>query len=68
MGQNMMTTSSLAQSMSIDSAFHAIPELQAIEVRRSATRRHLFRRTEPTTFQRCLAVHIHFASKVGALD
>jgi hypothetical protein len=56
--------------VSIGSAFHVMPALQAIEVRRPAkpTRRHLFRRAEPTTFQRCLAVHIHFASKVGALD
>jgi hypothetical protein len=66
----MMTTSSLAHAMSVNSAFHGIPALRAIEVPRPAkpTRRRLFRRAEPTTFQRCLAVHLHFASKVGALD
>jgi hypothetical protein len=34
--------------------------------------RHLlgrvFRREEPSTFQRCLAVHIHFASPRGGLS
>lgn len=27
-----------------------------------------FRRTQPTTFQRCLAVHMHFAKHASALD
>lgn len=27
-----------------------------------------FRRTQPTTFQRCLAVHMHFAQHASALD
>src|SRR5579883_25462 len=30
--------------------------------------RRLFRGTEPTTFHRCLAVHMHFAKHSGALD
>lgn len=29
--------------------------------------RHIFRRKEVTTFQRCLAVHIYYAARVGAL-
>jgi hypothetical protein len=29
--------------------------------------RHIFRRKEITTFQRCLAVHMYFAARVGAL-
>jgi hypothetical protein len=28
----------------------------------------LFRRPAPTTFQRCLAVHIHYAQRASALD
>jgi hypothetical protein len=28
----------------------------------------LFRRAQPTTFQRCLAVHMHFAQHPSALD
>ncbi len=28
----------------------------------------LFRRETPTTFQRCLAVHMHFAQHPSALD
>jgi hypothetical protein len=28
----------------------------------------LFQRPEPTTYQRCLAVHIHFARKPSALS
>jgi hypothetical protein len=28
----------------------------------------LFRRTQPTTYQRCLAVHMHFAQHPSALD
>jgi len=27
-----------------------------------------FRRAKPTTFQRCLAVHMHFAQHASALD
>lgn len=30
--------------------------------------RRLFKRKQPTAFQRCLAVHIHFASNKGALQ
>jgi hypothetical protein len=29
--------------------------------------RHIFRRREVTTFQRCLAVHIYYAARVGSL-
>lgn len=29
--------------------------------------RSLLGRGEPTTFQRCLAVHMHFAERTGAL-
>jgi hypothetical protein len=70
MGQNMITISSLAHTMSVNSAFYGMPALRAIEVSRPAKprRRRFFRRAEPTTFQRCLAVHLHFASKVGALE
>lgn len=66
----MITTSTLPHAMSVNFAFHAIPALRAIEVPRSAkaTRRRFFRRAEPTTFERCLAVHLYFASKVGAFD
>jgi hypothetical protein len=28
----------------------------------------LFRRPTPTTFHRCLAVHIHYAQRASALD
>jgi hypothetical protein len=28
----------------------------------------VFRRQEPSTFQRCLAIHIHFASPRGGLS
>ena len=30
--------------------------------------RGFFRRPQPTTFQRCLAVHMHFAQHASALD
>jgi len=30
--------------------------------------RGFFRRAQPTTFQRCLAVHMHFAQHASALD
>jgi hypothetical protein len=30
--------------------------------------RRLFSRPEPTTYQRCLAVHLHFASPRGGLS
>ncbi len=33
-----------------------------------APARGLFRRAQPTTFQRCLAVHMHFAQHPSALD
>lgn len=33
-----------------------------------ASGRGLFRRAQPTTFQRCLAVHMHFAQHPSALD
>jgi hypothetical protein len=53
----------------MNSAFHGMPALRAIEApRRAKPRRRFFRRAEPTTFQRCLAVHLYFASRVGALD
>ncbi len=38
---------------------------QPIVPRRSAG---LFRRRAPTTYQRCLAVHMHFAQHPSALD
>jgi hypothetical protein len=28
----------------------------------------IFQRTEPTTFQRCLAVHMHYARQPSALE
>jgi hypothetical protein len=56
--------------MSLNSAFYGMPALRALEAPRlvKPTRRRFFRRAEPTTFQRCLAVHLHFASSVGALN
>ena len=40
------------------------------EMRRAppAAPRRLFGAAEPTTFHRCLAVHMHFAKHSGALD
>jgi len=72
-GANMITTSSLAYVKSVNSAFHAMPALQAMDAPGLATptprrARRLFRRAEPTTFQRCLAVHLYFATMPGALD
>lgn len=49
------------------------PQCRPIAVAQSARRarrrflRHIFRRKEVTTFQRCLAVHMYYASRVGAL-
>jgi hypothetical protein len=69
----MITTGSLAYAKSVNSAFHAVPALRALEAQRltkpAARRtRRFFRRAEPTTFQRCLAVHLYFATSPGALD
>jgi hypothetical protein len=69
----MITTGSLAYAKSVNSAFHAMPDLGTIEapgLARPTPRRvrRLFRRAEPTTFQRCLAVHLYFATTPGALD
>jgi hypothetical protein len=69
----MITTSSLAYAKSVNSAFHAMPDLETVEtpaLARPTPRRGrgLFRRAEPTTFQRCFAVHLYFATMPGALD
>lgn len=44
---------------------------RASELERPARQRllrRLFRRSEPTTFQRCLAVHMHYAARNGVLQ
>jgi hypothetical protein len=69
----MITTGSLAYAKSVNSAFHAVPALRALEAPRlsmpeARRTRRFFRRAEPTTFQRCLAVHLYFATMPGALD
>ena len=43
------------------------PAPRALQPERRALGR-LFRRPAPTTFQRCLAVHIHYAQRASALD
>ena len=49
------------------------PQRRPVAASQSARRphrrflRHIFRRKEVTTFQRCLAVHMYYASRVGAL-
>ena len=43
------------------------PAPRAVQPERRTLRR-LFRRETPTTFQRCLAVHIHYAQRASALD
>ncbi len=45
----------------------AIPVAQPARRTRRRLLRHIFRRKEVTTFQRCLAVHIYYAARVGAL-
>ena len=46
----------------------------AVDVRRASSpdapprAQGFFRRAQPTTFQRCLAVHMHFAQHASALD
>jgi hypothetical protein len=69
----MITTGSLAYAKSVNSAFHAAPALRALDATRLTKltprrTRRLFRRAEPTTFQRCLAVHLYFATTPGALE
>jgi hypothetical protein len=69
----MITTGSLSYAKSVNSAFDAAPALRAMEapgLARPTPRRlrRLFRRDEPTTFQRCFAVHLYFATMPGALD
>jgi hypothetical protein len=67
----MMTTGTLAYAISVDSAFRGTPALRAIAAPLTKPpwrKRRFFRRAEPTTFQRCLAVHLYFASTVGTLD
>jgi hypothetical protein len=63
----MITTSTLAHTMSLNSASYGMRALEAPRLVKP-TRRRFFRWAEPTTFQRCLAVHLHFASSVGALN
>jgi hypothetical protein len=43
------------------------PEPRAVQPERRSLGR-LFRRETPSTFQRCLAVHMHFAQRASALD
>ncbi len=45
----------------------SVPDLRAAAPSRRRLGR-LFRRDTPTTFQRCLAVHMHFAQHPSALD
>jgi hypothetical protein len=44
-----------------------VPAPRSAQPERRALGR-LFRRQQPTTFHRCLAVHIHFAQRASALD
>lgn len=52
-------------------SMHAHPRAMKIAQPARRTRRrflrHIFRRKEVTTFQRCLAVHMYYAARVGAL-
>lgn len=49
------------------------PQRRALPVAQQARRprrrllRHIFRRKEVTTFQRCLAVHMYYAARVSSL-
>ncbi|MGO8919657.1 MAG: hypothetical protein ACLQJR_27475 [Stellaceae bacterium] len=45
----------------------ATPESRSVQPERRPLGR-LFRREAPSTFQRCLAVHMHFAQRASALD
>jgi hypothetical protein len=43
------------------------PEQRTVQPERRSLGR-LFRRETPSTFHRCLAVHMHFAQRASALD
>lgn len=43
------------------------PEPRAVQPARRSLGR-LFRRETPSTFHRCLAVHMHYAQRASALD
>jgi len=45
----------------------AAPTPRAVQPARRPLGR-LFRRAEPSTFHRCLAVHMHYAQRASALD
>ena len=43
------------------------PEPRVVQPKRRTLGR-LFRRSAPSTFHRCLAVHMHYAQRASALD
>ena len=44
------------------------PASRSVQPQRRALGRLFRREAQPTTFHRCLAVHIHFAQRASALD
>ena len=48
-------------------AVPAVPAPRAVQPERRPLGR-LFRRQAPSTFHRCLAVHMHYAQRASALD
>jgi hypothetical protein len=67
-----MSTATLAFQKSMQNGLRIIPERRP-EARRipappARPKRGLFRRAQPTAFQRCLALHMHSARPVSALD
>jgi hypothetical protein len=49
-------------------ARRAAPAPRAVQPERSPLGRLFRRNAPPTTFHRCLAVHIHYAQRASALD
>jgi hypothetical protein len=52
----------------VKSSRNAIASTRASSLEAPPRAQGFFRRAQPTTFQRCLAVHMHFAQHASALD
>ena len=65
-----MTASALLYAKTVANAFDvAPPPLRSIQRRRRWWKRMSLRRTnKPTTFQKCLALHMFAAERAGVLD
>ena len=61
------TISETLKARRSERATAAVPATRAVQPERRPLGR-LFRRQAPSTFHRCLAVHMHYAQRASALD